>query len=323
MSVLVVLEQRNGIPRRSLEAVCAAATIAEKAGVELHGAVFGPMDPESVSSLRGLGLRRLHHYGDPGFACGVEESGAGALRDLVLQIGAQAVIGPSSASGRELFASLASLLDAELVQDCIGLDWNGALLLQKPLYAGRVVAEMRAGASPALATVRPRTFAVKAQGDALPQILPYDCKPPEVRRKVVEFVDSATTAIDLSDARIVVSGGRGIGGAQNWPVLQSLCDELGAALGASRAAVDAGWIHQSHQVGQTGKAVAPDIYIACGISGALQHVAGMRRSRMVIAINKDPEAEIFKISDYGIVGDLFEVVPLLVRELRNQRTGAP
>jgi electron transfer flavoprotein alpha subunit len=212
-----------------------------------------------------------------------------------------------------------------LAQDCIALGTtaNGTPLVRKPLYAGKLLADLRLVRQPALVTLRPASFQIERSGDALPAIAYHTMKNPNnLRSSIKEVVKVSAGMAELADARIVVSGGRGMGGADHWAVLQELCQELGAALGASRAAVDAGWIHHPHQIGQTGKAVSPDLYIACGISGAVQHLAGMRSAHKVVAINKDPTAEIFQHCDYGIVGDLFEVVPMLIQELKAQRTQA-
>lgn len=189
-------------------------------------------------------------------------------------------------------------------------------MARKPVYAGKVLSDVRVSSSPALVSLRPNVTAVVQEGDGLPEIVRREMPEVSLRTVLKEAADAAAGTVELTEAKIIVSGGRGIGGPENWPVLQALCDALGAALGASRAAVDAGWIHHAHQVGQTGKVVSPDVYIACGISGAIQHQAGMRTSKIIVAINKDPNANIFKICDYGIVGDLFEVVPMLTEEVK-------
>jgi electron transfer flavoprotein alpha subunit len=235
---------------------------------------------------------------------------------LAKELGAKVIVGSASALGKELCASVAARLGVELAQDCIGLCWDNGLKAVKPIYAGKIVADMRLSSVPAIATIRPNVVAVERAGDAAPEIVRREMPAVSLRTVLKEAALAAAGTVELTEAKIVVSGGRGIGGPESWPVLRALCDAVGAALGASRAAVDANWIHHSHQVGQTGKVVSPDVYIACGISGAIQHLAGMRTSRIVVAINKDPEAPIFKNCDYGIVGDLHEVVPLLTQELK-------
>jgi electron transfer flavoprotein alpha subunit len=323
MCVLVLLEERKGVTGPSLEAASAAANIAEKAGTELHAAILGAHLPAVQQAVAGLGIGHLHIFEDPALALCAEEGGVTLLKDLVQRIGADVIIAPASARYKAMCAALAAALDVELVQDALGIDWDGgAITAQKPLCAGRFVAEMRALGGPVIVTLRPHTAQIVRGGSEAPEIVPHPIPDLSLRRIVREFVQRIGMSVDLSEASVVVAGGRGISGPQNWPVLQALCDELGGALGSSRSAVDAGWISHSHQVGQTGKVISPDLYIACGISGAIQHVAGMRRSRTVVAINKDPSAEIFGICDYGIVGDLFEVVPLLVKELQARKAVA-
>ena len=211
---------------------------------------------------------------------------------------------------------MAARLSVELVQDCIELDWDNGLVAKKPVYAGKVVSEVRVNSTPAMVSLRPNVVPVNPKGDDTPETEKREMPEVDLRTVIKDVAQAAAGTVELTEAKIIVSGGRGLGGPEPFPMLQELCDVLGAALGASRAAVDAGWIHHSHQVGQTGKVVSPDLYIACGISGAIQHQAGMRTSRIIVAINKDSEANIFKICDYGIVGDLFEVVPILTEEAK-------
>ncbi|QGG47445.1 electron transfer flavoprotein subunit alpha/FixB family protein [Heliorestis convoluta] len=194
----------------------------------------------------------------------------------------------------------------------------------RPIYAGKAFASVRANSFPLVVTVRPNAFTAAApqegseQGKATPVVevpsLAATEAPVDLSAVIKEVVKHISSRPELTEADIIVSGGRGIKGPENFPLIESLADTLGAAVGASRAAVDAGWRHHDDQVGQTGKTVSPTLYIACGISGAIQHLAGMNSSKVIVAINKDPEANIFKVADYGIVGDLFEVVPLLQAE---------
>ncbi len=316
MSVLVILEQRGGLRKCSFEAAVAASRVAQAAGMALDAVWIGPPLGDAVSALAGFGVRRVYAYEDASLERYANESHAGIVAELVRELGARVVIGPASALGRELCASAAARLGAELMQDCVACDWDGGLKVAKPLYAGKVVAELRMTGVPAMATIRPNVTAVVRDDSPAPEVVSRPAPDFTLRGVIKAVAEAAAGVVELTEARIVVSGGRGLGGPSGWPVLQELCDVLGAALGASRAAVDAGWIHHSHQVGQTGKVVSPDLYIACGISGAIQHQAGMRPSKLIVAINKDPAAPIFKVCDYGIVGDLYEVVPALTRELR-------
>ncbi|HDN79244.1 MAG TPA: electron transfer flavoprotein subunit alpha/FixB family protein, partial [Chloroflexi bacterium] len=222
----------------------------------------------------------------------------------------------ATTQGRDLAPRLAARLGVGLASDCTSfdVDGDGKLLITRPIYAGRAIQTIKLKTSPQMATLRPNVFP-PAEPDASRQAevekLPVSVG--EVRAKVVDFLKKESEEIELTEADIIVSGGRGLGKPEGFEVIRALAKVLGAAVGASRAAVDAGWIDHSHQVGQTGKTVNPKLYIACGISGAAQHLAGMRTSKVIVAINKDPEAPIFKVADYGIVADLYDVVPALTK----------
>jgi electron transfer flavoprotein alpha subunit len=209
-------------------------------------------------------------------------------------------------------------LDWGLATDCIAYQVeNGNIVLKRPIYAGKAIATIKPKALPVMLSIRPNIFP-PAEANASPSpIEKISVSANTPRARVVEkVVKEQTGEVDLAEAKIVVSGGRGVKGPEGFEPVRALAKSLGAAVGASRAATDAGWIDYSKQVGQTGKTVAPNLYIACGISGAIQHLAGMSSSKVIVAINKDPDAPIFKVADYGIVGDLFAVVPALAEEFK-------
>lgn len=316
MSVLVLLEQRGELKHCALEVAFTAGEIARKADVALDAVYIGKTLGDQIEQLKGLGIRKVYAYEDEKLSHYTSDGYVPIVRDLVNELGATVVIGSASTLGKAFCASVAARLGAELAQDCTQLDWDGALVAQKPVYAGKVVSKVRVESAPAMASLRPNVVAFERNGDDLPETETRPMPQVDLRTVIKDIAQAAAGTVELTEAKIIVSGGRGLGGPEHFPLLQELCDVLGAALGASRAAVDAGWIHHSHQVGQTGKVVSPDLYIACGISGAIQHQAGMRTSRIIVAINSDSDASIFKICDYGIVGDLFEVVPVLTEEAK-------
>ena len=319
MSVLVLLEQRGELKACAVEAATVAGKIAREAAVELNAVYIGQSLGDQAGKLAGLGIKKVFAYENAALSHYSSDAYVPIVRDLARELGATIIIGSATALGKELCASVAARLGVELAQDCVDLRWDGALKAVKPIYAGKILSELRIAGAPAMASLRPNVAAVVREGDALPEIVLREMPPVSLRAVLKAVALAAAGTVELTEAKIVVSGGRGIGGPDKWPVLQELCNVLGAALGASRAAVDAGWIAHSHQVGQTGKVVGPDLYVACGISGAIQHQAGMRTSRIVVAINKDPQANVFTIADYGIVGDLFDIVPLLTAEVRRAR----
>lgn len=316
MSVLVLLEQRGELKSCAMEAASQANTLAKAAGMELNAVFIGQSLEDQAKQLAGLGIKKVYAYTNDKLTHYSSDGYVPIVRDLVEELGSKVVIGSATSIGKEFCASVAARLGVDLVQDCVGLKWDNGVVAHKPVYAGKVISEVRITAEPAFASLRPNAFAVEREGEDVPEVEQRDMPQLDLKTVIKDVAQRAGDTKELTEAKIIVSGGRGIGGPENWPVLQELCDVFGAALGASRAVVDAGWIHPSHQVGQTGKVVSPDLYVACGISGAIQHQAGMRTSRIIVAINKDPEANIFKICDYGIVGDLFEVVPALTEEAK-------
>jgi electron transfer flavoprotein alpha subunit len=204
-----------------------------------------------------------------------------------------------------------------LASDCVDFALDGRRLVAvRPIYAGKALARVALNGEPQIATVRPNVLPVPEPDAGRKAAIEPIAAVGDARARVVEIAAASAGEIDVAEANIIVTGGRGVGGPEGFAPVRSLAKTLGAAVGASRAAVDAGWIEHAHQVGQTGKTVTPHLYIACGVSGAIQHLAGMKTSKVIVAVNKDPEAPIFKVANYGIVGDLFTVVPLLEKEFK-------
>jgi len=319
-NVLAVVEQKDGALRGvSAEVVTAAAELAASLGGEAHAlALGGPGLSGQVASLGKHGAARIRVGEDAALASFVPESHAQAVAAAVKQGGYAAVLFAATAQGKDLAPRVAALLDVPLATDVTGLEAaGGAVTATRPVYAGKAFARVRSEATPFLASVRPNVFQPKERS-AAGAVETFKPEVGAARTKVREFKAAGGGALDVGEATIVVSGGRGMKDPAQWSLLEQLRDALGSgcALGASRAVVDAGWRPHGEQVGQTGKTVAPKLYFAIGISGAIQHLAGMRTSGTIVAINKDPDAPIFKVADYGIVGDLFEVVPKLTEAVR-------
>jgi electron transfer flavoprotein alpha subunit len=219
--------------------------------------------------------------------------------------------------GRDLAPRCAAALGVGAIADVTGLEMEGdAFVASRPVYSGKAFATVDAGGkNPQVISLRPNVFAAEEVGGSA-EVVALDGLALSIRAVVKELVSTGGDELDVAEADVIVSGGRGIKGPENFALIRELASELGAAVGASRAVVDAGWIEHAHQVGQTGKVVSPSLYIAAGISGAIQHLAGMSSSKVIVAINKDPDAPIFKVADYGVVGDLFTVIPPMIEEIK-------
>ena len=255
----------------------------------------------------------------------IAENYANTIVHLVKKYKPEIILAGATTTGRSLVSRIAVKIRTGLTADCTGLDIDKEkkLLVQtRPAFGGNIMAQIiTPNYRPQMATVRNKVMKElvpdkKRKGKIIEEVLDGDII--DRRIKFIKFVREEAYKVNLADADIIVSGGRGLGDPKNFSLIRELASTLGAAVGASRAAVDAGWIPYSHQVGQTGRTVAPKIYIACGISGQIQHLVGMQSSKIIVAINKDPEAPIFKVANYGIVGDLFKVIPLLVEKLKNK-----
>jgi electron transfer flavoprotein alpha subunit len=243
---------------------------------------------------------------------------AAALVAAIKHFSLTAVLGLSSAIGRDLLARVAALMDAPLVQDCVGVDLDGQTVT-KSHFSGKTVATIKLNASPFVCGLRANVIEAKSAPCAA-EVLDYRAAAADAGKVVVKEVkQSQTGAVDLTEANIIITGGRPIDSADNYSILRECAELLGAAVGASRAAVDAGFAPHSMQVGQTGKTVSPKLYIGCGLSGSVQHFAGMKTTKVIVAVNTDKDAPIFGKCDYGIIGDLFEVVPVLTEVLKEQR----
>ncbi|MDP6127839.1 MAG: FAD-binding protein [Dehalococcoidales bacterium] len=321
--IWVFAEQRDGqLKSIGYELLSRGRELADTLKTELSAICLGHNISE-VEQLISYGADKVYLIDDPALGNHEEDLYAGELLRLIQERKPEIVLIGATSLGRSFIPRVAALLKTGLTADCTALeiDTEKRLLLQtRPAFGGNIMATIICQASrPQMATVRPRVFAkTKLEGRKGEIIkVDFDKKSVTSKTKLLRFVEDLAERIKIEDANIIVSGGRGLGKPENFQLIEELAKTLGAALGSSRPPVDDGWIPYSHQVGQTGKTVRPKLYIACGISGSVQHMAGMQTSECIVAINNDAEAPIFEIATYGIVGDLFKVVPMLVEKLKS------
>ncbi|MCZ6778926.1 MAG: electron transfer flavoprotein subunit alpha/FixB family protein [Acidobacteria bacterium] len=323
--ILVFVEQRDGqIKKAALETLGEAQRLGEVHGLAVHTALVGAALDAAAEELSTHKIDRLWLAEAPALRLYSPDGYTTALQHIAQESGADLILFSATSMGRDLSARLAERLQAPLASDCVAIRIEGKRLeAERPVYSGKVLATLELmGDGPYLASLRPNVFAAAAADTVDPsRIARVDLQVNETDLlcRTAEVKSAAGTHLDVAEAEIVVSGGRAMKGPENFAILQELVEALGGALGASRAAVDAGWIDHQHQVGQTGKTISPNLYIACGISGAIQHLAGMSSSKIIVAINKDPDAPIFQVADYAIVGDLFKIVPLITQEVRRMK----
>jgi electron transfer flavoprotein alpha subunit len=314
--VLTVAEGKDGRLRQvSFEVLTAARRIAGDG--EMATVVLGGDAGKYVEELGEYGADKVYAVTHDNRVEAQAERYAQALHQVVNQLQPRAILMPHTAIGKELAPRLAARLQLGLVSDVTDVEVvDGDVIFTRPIYAGKAFEKRRMAGGIPFATIRPNNIAAQKTGGPAAALVEVTAEIKDLRAVVKDVVRKTTGKVDLAEAKIVVAGGRGLKSADGFQPLQELADLLGGAVGASRGACDAGYCDYALQIGQTGKVITPDLYIAAGISGAIQHLAGMSGSRIVVAINKDPEAPIFKAADYGIVGDLFQVVPLLIEEFK-------
>jgi len=320
--IAVFIEIRDGkIKKSSLEALAEARRRAGELGVAAAAVLVGSAVDGPAADLAGHGPGKVFGLEHPALADYSAQGFGRALADFARESGVTVLFFAATAMGKDLAPRVAAALGAGLASDCTKVAVkDGGLEFTRPIYAGKADLTVRLTSAPQIATLRPNVFpldtpAVGGGGEVVKKaaVIPDGL----VKGRVAEVLKEQSAEIDVTEAEVVISGGRGLKGPENFALLRELAAIIPrSAVGASRSAVDSGWIGHQHQVGQTGKTVSPNLYLAVGISGAIQHLAGMSSSKCIVAVNKDPEAPIFKVADFGIVGDLFEVIPRLKDELK-------
>jgi len=315
VTTLAVLEQRDGALRKiSFEVV----TGAQRLGQPVEAVVCGAGAVQGVDQVAKFGADKIVTLTNPAFARYAPEACAQALAERAKQGGYRAIVFAASATGKDLAPRVAAKLGVAVAGDLTDLNADGnGLIVTRPVYAGKALLRVKVASQPAVLSLRPNVFTpVERPKAGASATVAVNVGPGRVTVREIKAAPAGT--LDVAEAQVIISGGRGLKEPANFKVLEELAHAFGgrAAVGASRAVVDAGWRAHADQVGQTGKTVSPSLYIAVGISGAIQHLAGMRTSKVIVAINKDKDAPIFKVADYGVVGDLFEIVPKLTEEIR-------
>ncbi len=319
--VLVICEVTDGkLKKSSREALTIGKKLAVAAGGSLHAFACGTSAAALAAETGSHGATKLHVASDAQLDAYTTDGWTSAAKLAVEASGAAIVVLSATASGRDLAPRLAARLGAGVASDVVGLEWaGGKLRARRPVYSGKAFATVEVDSTPAIATCRANAFPAEALGGSPSEVATLAWSAGESKARLVEVKVPETTEISLTDADVVISGGRGLKEAANYAMIHDLAHALGAATGASRAIVDDGWVDHHHQVGQTGRVVSPNLYIAIGISGAIQHLAGMSTSKHIIAINKDGDAPIFRIADLGVVGDLFQILPALIEEVKKAK----
>lgn len=318
MKILVYIEQReNSIKKSSLEALSYANFLASSNNGEVVAAIIGGDLNNQLNELSKYGANKIIVCQDPKFEKYSSSAYSKILIDIIKKENANIIFLSATSLGKDLAPRLAAKLDAGLCSDCTSIVIeNNDMIITRPVYAGKALIDVKLKSEIKIYTLRPNVFPLK---EVTINAQKEEYKPELTDLDFISFVKDITLSKgkkDVAEADIIVTGGRGMKGPEHFHLIEELADLLGAAVGASRSVVDAGWRPHSEQVGQTGKTVSPTLYIACGVSGAIQHIAGMSSSKHIIAINKDKDAPIFQYADYGIVGDVFEVLPELIKELK-------
>lgn len=323
--VLIFAEQRDGkVASVAFELLGIGRKLADELGAKLTAALLGADETEAKELIR-WGADTVYHTADPDLNKFNDESYSSALSQIITDHKPSIVLAGATPVGRSFIPRVAAKLRTGLTADCTSLEIDKEtkhLLQVRPAFGGNIMATIICpDYRPQMATVRPRVMKRGVYDETRSgEIVSISAGNFNTRTKVLESVkEISETSVNIQEAEFIVAGGRGAGGEKGVKLLEELAQALGGVVGASRAAVDEGWISYSHQVGQTGKTVNPKIYIACGISGAVQHLVGMQSSDIIIAINKNPEAPIFNVATYGIVGDMFEVVPLLIKKIKEAK----
>ena len=316
--IWAVAETRNGEIRKvTYECISEARRLADAAGMDVTVVLLGKGVAGAAESFGAYGADKVLVADGDDFEPYLTEVHASAIADLAKDAAPAVILIGASAQGKDLSPVLSAKMKAGLSTDCTAFRMDGGkLVATRPMYAGKVFAEEQAKSETHIATPRPNVMEMDDSADKSPAV---ETVSPAIGTKMTEVVEmkaDASGKVDLTEASIIVSGGRGMKDSANYKILEDLAEVIGATVGASRSAVDAGWRPHSDQVGQTGKVVSPNLYIACGISGAIQHLAGMSSSKVIVAINKDPDAPIHAKADYSVVDDLFDVVPALTEEMK-------
>jgi electron transfer flavoprotein alpha subunit len=312
--VLVFTEIKDGkLKKASREALSIGRKIAEANGGDL---VAFANDAAVAEDAGRYGVKKLYVFGVADYST---ERYTTALAQVVSDVQPSVVLFAGSSNGRDLAPRLAARLNAGVASDVDRLEWtDGKLRARRPVYSGKAFATVDVVSTPAIATTRPNAFPLEETGGGAAEVVNVSVTADD-RVKLVETKVPEAGELSIAEADIIVSGGRGLKEAENFSHIRDLAHAIGGAVGASRATVDAGWIDHQHQVGQTGRVVSPNLYIAAGVSGAIQHLAGMSSSKHIVAINKDPEAPIFRVADLGVVGDLFQILPALTEEVKKAK----